>query len=303
MSIIQDHIHQAKKALQQLLVRPLGSVLTLVMLMVLLSFPLVLYLTTQSLQDWRERMVSVPQLNIFLDGVAELPDVAAIQASIKNHPKVRRFEYISKDRAWEDLKNRKVIDDHNTFSGLINPLPDTFVVMPNVLNPGELNLLKEDFEALTMVEQVDVDLQWANRLYHMISFAKKILWVLGIAFGAAVFLVISNTVRMQILARRDEIEISKLMGAPDRFIRRPFVYYAFWQGLFASVAALLLSAWVVQEANPVIKQFAKAYDEYMRLRLFSHDEILTITFFVVMFSIVAAVVAATRHLHRVEVSS
>jgi hypothetical protein len=81
-----------------------------------------------------------------------------------------------------------------------------------------------------MVESAQFDARWAKRLYGMVELGKQLTWFLGGALGIALVLVTHNAVRMQILARRDEIEVAKLIGAPDSFIRRPFMYHAMWQG-------------------------------------------------------------------------
>jgi cell division transport system permease protein len=300
--MIRGHFQQAKRAFIHLFSKPIGTLLTLIMLMVTMAFPLVLYLSTQSLEDWHQRMLSAPQLNIFVEPNADGADLSAIQSAIKNNPNIRRYEFISKTKAWEDLKNRNIINDTDTLAFNTNLLPDVFTLSPNVINPEELTRLKQQFEAIPMVSEVDIDLVWANKLYQMVLFANKLLWLLGIVFATALFLIVSNTIRMQILARHNEIEISKLIGASDRFIRRPFIYYALWQALLASVLSIALSYWVVEETNPIIRSFSKLYDEHIFLRHFTPQEITIIIAMAVLTSIVAAIVASTHHLRNIEPS-
>ena len=99
----------------------------------------------------------------------------------------------------------------------------------------------------------------ATKLDALLRFARHGLWSLGAALALALILVTHNTIRLQVLARRDEIEVSKLIGATDDFIRRPFLYHALWQGVFAALIAWGLSYWFVQAASPALAELAALY--------------------------------------------
>ncbi|OBU87665.1 permease-like cell division protein FtsX [Chromobacterium subtsugae] len=289
----------AKQALIKILRQPFGSLLTLLMLALALALPLCLYLSVSSVQDWVGRLTATPQITLFMEQSAEEADIAAVNSTLSHHPKVKSFTFISKSKALQDLEQR------NGLSGLSdgldgNPLPDAFVVTPISLEPREMEMLQKELSGLPMVEMAQFDAHWAKRLYGMVDMGKKLTWFLAAALGLALVLVTHNAIRMQILARQDEIEVSKLIGATDSFIRRPFLYHALWQGVFAALLAWGLSSWLAALANPAIREFAMLYGERVELRGLNLQELAALIGVAAFLAMLGARLAADHHLRKVE---
>lgn len=289
------HWHSAQRALLSILRQPLGSLLNLAMLAIALALPISLYLTVNAVQQWAGRISAVPQMTLFMELTAEQADLAAVQASLKGNPKVQRFEFIDKQKALRTLEER------NGLSGLTegldgNPLPDAFVVTPATLEPRDLELLQKELSGLPMVETAQFDAGWARRLYGIVGLGKHLTLFLAVAFGLALVLVTHNTIRMQILARRDEIEVATLIGATDSFIRRPFFYHALWQGVLAALAAWGLSQWLVGVAGPVLGELALLYNERLELRGLDAMELLAVLGLAALLATTGARLATGHHL-------
>ncbi len=125
-----------------------------------------------------------------------------------------------------------------------NPLPNTLVVTPTLAasTAEGTEALKSSIAAMPDVEIVQLDTEWVQRLNAMLDVLRRIVWLTGALLGLGVALVIGNTIRLDILNRRAEIEVMKLVGATDSFARRPFLYSGIWYGLGGGLGALLVVA-------------------------------------------------------------
>lgn len=293
------HLLSARQALVKILRQPFGSLLSLLMLSVALALPLVLYLGVESTQTWVGKLTATPQISLFMELSAEDADLAAVKSSLASNPKVKSVSFVSKAEALAGLEKRNGLDGLAT--GLdSNPLPDAFVVTPVTLEPGELEMLQKELSGLPMVESAQFDASWAKRLYGMVELVRHLTLFLGAALGLALVLVTHNTIRMQILAHRDEIEVSKLIGASDNFIRRPFLYHALWQGILAGLIAWGLTGWLVATANPAVREFAQLYNEQLELRTLTPFELLAMLAATGVLAMLGARLAANHHLRQIE---
>lgn len=289
----------AKLALHKTVRQPFGSLLTLLMLAVALALPLSLYLTISSIQGWLGKVTAVPQITLFMELSAEEADLSAVNSTLHKHPKVQSYSFVSKSQALKDMEKRSGLQGLTDNLGS-NPLPDAFIVTPKSLPPHELELLQKELSGLPMVESAQFDAGWAKRLYGLVDMAGKLTWFISAALGLALILVTHNTIRMQILARKDEIEVAKLIGATDSFIRRPFIYHAMWQGIFASLLAWGLTSWLVIEANPAVQAFAYLYNESIALRGLTPQELLAVVCISTILAITGARLAADHHLRKTD---
>jgi cell division transport system permease protein len=293
------HGQSARSALLKILRQPFGSLLNLLMLSVALALPLTLFLAISSVQDWAGRLAATPQITLYMEQSAEDADISAVSSTLHKHPEVQSFVFISRNQALKELEKRNGLPGLADGLGA-NPLPDAFIVTPNILEPRELELLQKELSGLPMVESAQFDASWAKRLYSMVELGRKLTWFLGGVLGLALMLVTHNTIRMQILARRDEIEVSKLIGASDSFIRRPFMYHALWQGLLAALAAWGLTSWLAFIANPAIRDFARLYNEQVSLRSLQPQELGILIATAALLAMIGARLASDHHLRLIE---
>ena len=144
--------------------------------------------------------------------------------------RISAFRLVAKDRALAELKKSSGLAD--VIEGLPqNPLPDAFVIEATDTSPAALEALRDEIRQWPRVAHVQLDAQWARRLDAGLRFARVVAAVLGTLLGIALVAVTFNTIRLQVLTRREEIEVIKLIGATDAFIQRPFLYFGALQGL------------------------------------------------------------------------
>jgi cell division transport system permease protein len=134
-----------------------------------------------------------------------------------------------------------------------NPLPHTLVVRPRkTVDDSTLEVLGAEVRKAPGVDLVKLDLKWVERLNAVLDFLRRLGLMIGGLLIAAVVIVVGNTIRLDIQNRRQEIEVSKLLGATDAFVRRPFLYTGFWYGLLGgSVALLVLGAGLLLVSGPL----------------------------------------------------
>jgi len=215
---------------------PIVMLLNIGVIGIALALPVGLYVTLDNLRGVVRTLASDPQLSVFLAPDAGPADAAKIEARLKQHAAVRDVRYVPRDQALKELKASTGLADV-VDSLPSNPLPDAFVVQPRGAAPEALERLRDEVSRWPKVTHVQLDAAWARRLEAGLKVARLVVWLLATLFAFALVAVTFNTIRLQILTRREEIEVSKLIGATDSFIRRPFLYFGALQGLAGGIAA------------------------------------------------------------------
>lgn len=297
--LLDLHWRSAKSALQGILRQPIGGFLNLLLMGVAISLPLCLYVLITSANEWSQHLAQSAQISLFMEQATEKADLAGIEAALQQHPAVANYQFISKETAFKSLIARNNMQDIAAAMGE-NPLPDAFVIYPKDTDPAAISRLEKEISGLAMVESTQYDAGWAQRLHQILRLGQQTTFMLSTVFGLALVLVTHNTIRLQILARRDEIEVSKLIGAPDSFIRRPFLYLALWQGGLAAVLGWLLSELFVLSAGPSIHELATLYNENANLHGLRFGELIFIVVASAALAMLGARLATGHHLRQIE---
>lgn len=215
---------------------PVAALLNFGVIGIALALPVGLYVALDNLKGLTRTLASDPQLSVFLALDAGRAEVDGIATRLRRHPAVRESRFVSRDAALKELKASTGLADV-VDSLPANPLPDAFVVVPRDPSPEALESLRDEMSGWPKVTHVQLDAAWARRLDAGLRVARLAVWILATLFAFALVAVTFNTIRLQILTRREEIEVSKLIGATDAFIRRPFLYFGALQGLAGGLAA------------------------------------------------------------------
>lgn len=289
------HVESARTALKDQLRQPLGTLLTLLMLAIAMTLPLFLYIGVQSGQSLLGKLNESPQITVYMETKAAKADTETVQNLMQRDKRLENVRFISKQDGLEELQANL---DQNLVSMLDNnPLPDVFIVTPDAgATPEEMQQIYQDLSKLPMVESATMDTEWVHTLYQINAFIHKILWFLAITLGMAFVLVAHNTIRLQILSRKEEIEITKLLGAPASFIRRPFLYQAVWQSFFAAAVSLGLCAWLLATVRPLVDAIFKPYGLNIGWRFFNGSEIALVLGSVIALGVFGAWLATSQHL-------
>jgi cell division transport system permease protein len=141
-----------------------------------------------------------------------------------------------------------------------------------------------------------IDTGWIARLNAMLNLGKRFVWALAFALSLAVLLVVFNTIRLAIANRADEILITKLVGATDAFVRRPFLYTGIWYGFVGGVIALILSELLIVLLQKPVIQLATLYQSDYALQGVGMLELFVIPLLGLLIGLTGAWLAVSSHL-------
>jgi cell division transport system permease protein len=254
---------------------PVATLLTLCVIGIALSLPAGLYLLLANLNQAAGGLDAEPQISLFLKLDANKNVIHQIETRLKDNPGVKSYRFVGREQALKELSASSGLAD--VTAGLThNPLPDAYIINAVENDPALLEKLRADAAGWPGVETAELDSSWARRLNALLGLGKQITLIVAILLSFGLIAGTGNTIRLQILTRQEEIEISKLIGATDRFIRLPFLYHGALQGLlggFAGWAIITTSAHIL---NDSIAQLASLYGSTFRLELLGPGETLAL---------------------------
>jgi len=218
---------------------PLASLFNIAVIGIALGLPLGFYVLLANLQMLARDYSPQPQLSVFLAADATAAEARATGDRLKASNGVTASRFVPRAEALETLKSRTGLAD--IIAGLPgNPLPDAWVVTAAGADAARLDALRADIRRWPKVAEVHVDSDWARRLDGLLAIGRHAILMLATALAFALVAVTFNTIRLQILTQRDEIEVAKLIGATDGWIRRPFLYFGAITGAAGGAAAWLM---------------------------------------------------------------
>ena len=290
--------HALTCALRRLLAQPVATLLTTLAMGVAISLPSGLYLMLGNLDRLAGNLPAQPEISVFLDAGVSAAQKQAISARLKQ-PDIVQARYVPKEQALSVLSSSQDLTDIT--AGLTeNPLPDAWVLRPQAASRDELVRVANELGKLPGVAETHLDSQWAERLQAALTIGRTGVWLLAGLFAFALIAISGNAIRAQVLARRDEILVSRLIGATDRYIRRPFLYLGTLQGLLGGLAAggvLAVAGWVLGEP---VAHLASLYGSTFQLLPPTGIEIAAVLGLTALFGWLGAWLSVTRTLHQVE---
>jgi cell division transport system permease protein len=246
-------------ALRRFARAPLLTVVSVLVIGVTLSLPAALYLILNNLNTVAGRLNAEPQVSVYLALDADDASVKVVETQLKANPAIAKVRFVSKDEALAEMKRVTGLED--VMQALDrNPLPHAFVVRARNTGPDALESLRTQLAKLPRVDSVTVDSAWAKRLAGLNAAGEKVVLLLVVLLGVALLAVTGNTIRLQVLTQREEIEVGRLIGATNAFVRRPYLYFGALQGLAGGLLALGLAlgglAWLAGNLSEVIALYA-----------------------------------------------
>ena len=290
-----QHIRVLLFTLRRLRATPLSSLLNILVIGIALSLPAGVYVLLQNVQSLAEQALDKPQISVFLSMDASRDDLRRIGSQLKQHMAVGRVEFVAREQALEQLKQTTGLAD--VIGGLTqNPLPDAYIVYPKNPSPQALEALRDDLQKWPKLEVVQLDSAWAHKLEAMLKFGRLAVLILAVLLSFALVAVTFNTIRLQILTQRDEIEVSRLIGATNAFIRRPFLYFGLLQGLLGGLAAWLIIMASLALLNLNLSGLAQLYASSFTLHPPSPNDSLTLLLFSAYLGWLGAWLSVSQHL-------
>jgi cell division transport system permease protein len=294
---IAQHLAALRDALRRLSTSPLNSGLSLLVIGIALTLPTAGWVVIENLRDAARGSSGVQQISVFLRAEAGKKDVIEIESRLRTS-KVGNWRFVPREEA---LKRMQATEGMAEIIASLprNPLPDAFVVEPADARPESLELLAQAFSGWPKVAHVQLDSAWIKRFDAFLRIGKRVVTLLAFLFAGALVAVTFNTIRLQILAESAEIEVSKLIGATDAFIRRPFQYFGALQGALGGLlAAFLVAAGGHFLAAPVA-ELAALYGGNYALRGLTTSDTALLTAAGAALGWLGAQISVSIHLHRI----
>jgi len=288
-------------SLGRIVQHPIATGMTVAVIAVALALPLFLNVLLQNTRAATAGWNQAFELSVYLAKKASSERAESLATQLRSRPDVAQVRVISADQALAEFRSSsgfgKALDALEA-----NPLPQTLIVTPTVAasTPEGTQALKARIAALADVDTVELDTEWVQRLNALLDLVRRVVWLTGGLLGLSVVLVVGNTIRLDILNRRAEIEVMKLVGATDTFARRPFLYSGVWYGLGGGLGAILVVAVAIGVLAKPIEHLTALYGGQFQLRGLRFGTAALILVGSVALGWLGSWIAATRHIRDVE---
>jgi cell division transport system permease protein len=293
------HLQVMQLTLRRLRASPVASLLSILVIGIALSLPTGGYILLQNVQQLSRQLVGSPQISVFLGMNAGQAEVDSIGKQLQQHSAVARIEFVPREQALQQLQKSTGLAD--VVGGLTqNPLPHAYIVYPRSSDARELEKLRDELRTWPKLEHVQLDSAWARKLDALLKFGRLAVLILAALLSFALVAITFNTIRLQILTQREEIEVSKLIGASNGFIRRPFLYFGLVQGLLGGAAAWLIIAISLSLLNFSLSDLTLLYASNFRLQHLSLGDSLTLLGFSAYLGWLGALLSVAQHLWQIE---
>lgn len=260
------HVYSLVASVGRMLRKPWATALTVGVMAVALALPLGLWATLQNAQRFAGNMQQSRQVSLFLKPAIAVDRAKSLAGELKSRPGIAAVELRTPEQGLEELRQRGLGDSLSALEG--NPLPSLLIVTPRAGDVRDATALVQSLQALPEADVVQHDAGWRDRLEQWLRFGTRLAWVLAGLLGLGALLVVGNTVRLDIQARRDEIGVLQLLGASDGFIRRPFLYLGACYGVLAGALALALLTGADAALREPLAALARSYGSGFALRGF-----------------------------------
>ncbi|WP_413113090.1 permease-like cell division protein FtsX [Thaumasiovibrio sp. DFM-14] len=299
VNLLSRHKNDAKQALRQLRIRPLGNVLTVAVIAFALTLPSCLFVLVKNVMQVHAQLPHSSQISVYMQGEPTAAERERLLKAWTTWEEVSGVSYISPEQGIVEFS------EYQGFAQALplldgNPLPGVFVVQPVSDVLDEVLLLAQRFAAENRVADVRLDSDWIERF----SAIQQLLVVLAMVFSGlmllVVFLVIGNSLRLQVANEKARIQIMKLVGATDRDILRPYLYTGVWYGVVGATMAWLLAFGTVLLVEKSVNALAMVYGATFSLHGLGLEESMWLLISAALLGVIAAQLSARRHLREIE---
>jgi cell division transport system permease protein len=299
----RQHRFALGAALMHLRKAPGSFLFNVLVVAVALTLPFAGITLLDNVRPMSEQLSVDPEISLFVKPGATRAEAQALEPQLRRilGATQAQITFMPREQALEDLKERSGLSAALDTLG-DNPLPDSYVMkLPgssSTADAARIDSIVEQMGALPQVDTVQVDSSWVKRLAAMLAILRLALLLLALTLGVVVIAVVFNTIRLQVLTQREEIAVSKLLGATDNFIHRPFYYTGALLGLCAGAVALAAVALALRPLNAAIAEFARLYASEFQLAPLSAPELAGLLAISAGLGLVGAMLSVQRHLAR-----
>ncbi len=293
------HLANLRGAVGRIVGQPVGSLLTILVIAIALALPAGLAVLVENAGELSAGWEGAADFTVYLGLDVPAERAAELRREIEAREDVAMATLIPKSAGLEEFKRRSGFGD--ALAALKeNPLPDALVVRPAGGASGLIESLAAALEAYPETALVQIDTEWVARLRAMLVLAGRAIDIVTVLLAVAVGVVIGNTIRLEINNRSTEIEVTKLVGGTDGFIRRPFLYLGLCYGFFGAVMAAVLVTTALWLLGGPVRELADLYATDFSLAGLGGAELGRLLGIGALLGWAGAWLAAARHLRAIE---
>lgn len=301
-SWLASHRSNARVSLKRLMVEPLQTLMTTLVIAIAFALPAALWVAVANLQSLSGSWQTTTRISLFIDKGASTQTTENLIKAVESLNQFDAVTYVSPEVALEEFQTASGFGE---VLALLeeNPLPGVLLLSPKPAlgsEPESLQALIDQLEQLTGVAEVQLDMQWLQRMQRILAMAQRVAILLGVALSLGVLLAVGNTIRLAIESRRDEILVVKLVGGTNGFVRRPFLYTGLWYGLAGGVLAwlgvVLAGLWL----GKTVSELALLYQSSFSLQGPGAMGLLLLAILGGILGLLGAALAVGRHIASIE---
>ncbi|GAC1455084.1 MAG: permease-like cell division protein FtsX [Steroidobacteraceae bacterium] len=295
------HLQAFLSSLGKLVRAPLATLLTLMVLGLALALPTALRVFVTNAQAATGNFAGAVDMSVYLKTDVPLAKAQQLAQSAQQRPAVASVTLIPADQGLQEFRTYSGFGDALT-ALKENPLPHGLHVRPRTDSSAgaALESLRRYFSAWPEVDQVQVDAEWVMRFNALLDLLRHILLIAAALLGLGVLAVIGNTIRLEIQGRRAEIEVTKLVGGSNAYVRRPFLYTGMLYGLGGALLAWGIVAIAIAILGVPVATLARLYGSRYVLRGPTPDDVGILLAAGVVLGWLGAWISAARHLRDIE---
>ena len=294
------HASMSLGALGRLSRQPFASLMIILVIGVTLALPAAINVVIKNAQSVSGSWDNALDFSVYLKLDLTVSEAEGLARLIGQRADIASVDLITADEALAEFKQQSGFGAALDQLGN-NPLPHALVVRPSPGNTSaSLTLLQEEIGNLPETDLVQVDTEWVQRFHAILDIVRQALAIGAALLGLAIVVIIGNTIRLDIENRREEIEVTKLIGASNAFVRRPFLWTGFWYGLLGGSCALLLVQYGLYLLRDPVARLAGLYQGSITVTTLGAVESLAIIGTAVFLGLLASWVTAARHMRRIE---
>jgi cell division transport system permease protein len=274
--------------------------MTVLVIAVTLALPAAMHVVIKNARALSASWDNALDFSVYLKKEVTLEQAQRLAAIVGQRADVEVVTLIPADQALREFREQSGFGDALDYL-TENPLPHTLVVRPGSANTEvSMGLLNEELGNLPEADFVQVDTEWVQRFHAILSILERAIAMGAGLLGIAIIVIVGNTIRLDIQNRREEIEVTKLIGASNAFVRRPFLYTGLWYGLGGGLLALALISYGMFALAEPVGRLSGLYESAFDVLDLDLRESLVIIGAGIALGLVGSWIAATRHMRRIE---
>lgn len=297
MTWLRMHAQALGEALGRLARQPVASATSVLVLAIAIALPVVAAVAVRSVGAAAAALDTEPHVNVYLALDATDEEARKVGEALRAHPDAARVRFVPREQALAELKSTTHLAE--LLAALDrNPLPHAFTVRVRSTAADRVEAMRSQWVGLPRVDQVQADFEWSQRLAGWAGFARRALWAGWILLGVAVAFIVGHLIRLQVVTRRQEIEVSQLVGATAPDVRRPFLYHGLVQGALAGALAIAMAAGIAAWAGHELQALTNSKTFEFKLVFLPTEELLAILAGAGALGLAGAWIAVGRELRR-----